>query len=71
MNLELTEEQDLVVAMVGRFVREEILLLEHDLSADELDAADRARWIEKLRWVCWLIFRRPLAGRTSTWSRAR
>ena len=51
MNLELTEEQDLVVAMVRRFVREEILPLEYDLDpdADELDAADRARLIEKTK----------------------
>ena len=30
MNLELTEEQDLVIATVRRFVREEILPLEYD-----------------------------------------
>ena len=34
MNLELTEEQDLVIAMVRRFVREEILPLEFDLDPD-------------------------------------
>ena len=51
MNLELTEEQDLVIAMVRRFVREEILPLEYDLDpdADELHAADRARLIEKTK----------------------
>ena len=51
MNLNLTEEQDLVVAMVRRFVREEILPLELDLDpdADELAAVDRTRLIEKTK----------------------
>ena len=41
MDLNLTEEQSLIVAMVRRFVREEILPLELDLDpdADELDPA--------------------------------
>ena len=51
MNLNLTEEQDLVVAMVRRFVREEIIPLELDLDpdADELAAVDRTRLIEKTK----------------------
>ena len=51
MNLELTEEQDLVIATVRRFVREEILPLEYDLDpdADELDPEDRTRLIEKTK----------------------
>ncbi|MDA0959218.1 MAG: acyl-CoA dehydrogenase family protein, partial [Proteobacteria bacterium] len=49
MNLELTEEQNLIVAMVRRFVREEILPLELNLDpdADTLDPKDQARLIEK------------------------
>jgi len=51
MNLSLTEEQDLIVGMVRRFVREEIVPLELDLDpdADEIEAADRARLIEKTK----------------------
>ena len=51
MNLQLTEEQDLVIATVRRFVREEILPLEYDLDpdADELDPEDRTRLIEKTK----------------------
>lgn len=51
MNLNLTEEQDLLVAMVRRFVREEIIPLELDLDpdADELAAVDRTRLIEKTK----------------------
>jgi len=49
MNLELTEEQNLIVAMVRRFVREEILPLELNLDpdADTLDPKDQAQLIEK------------------------
>ena len=49
MNLELTEEQNMIVAMVRRFVREEILPLELTLDpdADTLDPKDQARLIEK------------------------
>ena len=51
MNLNLTEEQDLIVAMVRRFVREEIIPLELDLDpdADELAVVDRTRLIEKTK----------------------
>ena len=51
MNLQLTEEQELVIAMVRRFVRDEILPLEYDLDpdADELNPTDRARLIEKTK----------------------
>ena len=51
MNLQLTEEQDLVIAMVRRFVREEILPLELHLDpdAEELSADDNARLIEKTK----------------------
>ena len=51
MNLSLTEEQDLIVGMVRRFVREEIVPLELDLDpdADEIEPADRARLIEKTK----------------------
>ena len=51
MNLNRTEEQDLLVAMVRRFVREEIIPLELDLDpdADELAAVDRTRLIEKTK----------------------
>ena len=48
MNLELTEEQDMIIGMVRKFVREEILPLELDLDpdADELERDDRERLIE-------------------------
>jgi acyl-CoA dehydrogenase len=51
MDLTPSAEQDLVVAMVRRFVREEIVPLERDLDpdADELPAADRARLIDKVK----------------------
>jgi acyl-CoA dehydrogenase len=48
MDLALTEEQTLVVGMVRRFVREEILPLELSLDpdADELEPDDRSRLVE-------------------------
>jgi acyl-CoA dehydrogenase len=51
MDLTPTAEQDLIVAMVRRFVREEIVPLELDLDpdADELPAADRDRLIAKVK----------------------
>ena len=51
MNLELTEEQDRIIGMVRKFVREEILPLELDLDpdADELERDDRERLIEKTK----------------------
>ncbi len=51
MNLTLTAEQDLIVSMVRRFVREEIVPLELGLDpdADELPAADRARLVAKVK----------------------
>ncbi len=51
MDLNLTEEQDMIVSMVRRFVREEILPLELDLDpdADELAPDDAARLQEKTR----------------------
>lgn len=51
MDLTLSPEQSLLVDLVRRFVREEILPLELHLDpdADELDPADRARLIEKTR----------------------
>ena len=51
MNLELTEEQDMIIGMVRKFVREEILPLELDLDpdADELEHDDRERLIEKTK----------------------
>ena len=51
MNLSLTEEQTLIVGMVRRFVREEVVPLELDLDpdADELPTADRTRLIEKTK----------------------
>ena len=51
MNLELTEEQDMIIGMVRKFVREEILSLELDLDpdADELERDDRERLIEKTK----------------------
>ena len=51
MNLQLTEEQELVIAMVRRFVREEILPLELalDPDAEELAPEDNARLIEKTK----------------------
>ncbi len=47
MNLQLTEEQELVIAMVRRFVRDEILPLELalDPDAEELDPEDNARLV--------------------------
>ena len=51
MNLELTEEQDMIIGMVRKFVREEILPLELNLDpdADELERDDRERLIEKTK----------------------
>lgn len=51
MNLELTEEQDLIVGNVRRFVREEILPLELSLDpdADELLPADAERLSAKTK----------------------
>jgi len=51
MDLNLTEEQELIVGMVRRFVREEVLPLELDLDpdADELEPVDRDRLVEKTR----------------------
>ena len=51
MNLELSEEQDMIIGMVRKFVREEILPLELDLDpdADELERDDRERLIEKTK----------------------
>ncbi len=49
MDLSLTTEQDMIVASVRRFVREEIVPLETHLDpdADELPTADKTRLIEK------------------------
>jgi len=51
MNLTLTAEQDLIVSMVRRFVREEIVPLELNLDpdADELAPADRERLVGKVK----------------------
>ena len=51
MDLALSEEQELIVATVRRFVREEILPLELHLDpdADELEPEARARLVEKTR----------------------
>ena len=51
MNLELTEEQDMIIGMVRKFVREEILPLELELDpdADELERDDRERLVEKTK----------------------
>ena len=51
MDLNLTEEQDMIVGMVRRFVREEVLPLELDLDpdADELKPEDQDRLVEKTK----------------------
>ena len=51
MDLNLTEEQDMIVGMVRRFVREEIIPLELNLDpdADMLEEDDRLRLIEKTK----------------------
>ena len=51
MQLTPTAEQELIVAMVRRFVREEIVPLELglDADADELAAADHARLTAKVK----------------------
>ena len=51
MDLQLSEEQELIVGMVRRFVRDEILPLELDLDpdADQLAPADRQRLIAKTK----------------------
>ncbi len=51
MELQLTEEQQMIVGMVRRFVREEILPLELNLDADadQLEPDDEARLIEKVK----------------------
>ena len=53
MDLNLTHEQELIVNMVRRFVREEILPLELNLDpdADEIDAEDKARLVEKTKSI--------------------
>ena len=50
MDLNLSEEQTLIIAMVRRFVREEILPLELNLDPDaaELEEADKARLVAKV-----------------------
>ncbi len=51
MDLSLTQEQEMIIGLVRRFVREEILPLELKLDpdADALDAADRDRLIRKTK----------------------
>jgi len=51
MDLSLTEEQELIVAMVRRFVRDEIVPLERELDpdADELPAEARMRLIAQVK----------------------
>jgi alkylation response protein AidB-like acyl-CoA dehydrogenase len=51
MDLQLSEEQELIVGMVRRFVRDEILPLELDLDpdADQLAPADNQRLIAKTK----------------------
>lgn len=51
MDLDLTEEQIMIVGMVRRFVREEIIPLELNLDpdADEIETSDKARLIEKTK----------------------
>ena len=51
MDLSLTQEQEMIIGLVRRFVREEILPLELELDpdADALDPADRDRLISKTK----------------------
>ncbi len=51
MDLSLTQEQEMIIGLVRRFVREEVLPLELKLDpdADALDAADRDRLISKTK----------------------
>jgi len=51
MDLSLTQEQEMIIGLVRRFVRDEILPLELKLDpdADALDAADRDRLISKTK----------------------
>ena len=51
MDLSLTQEQEMIIGLVRRFVREEVLPLELELDpdADALDAADRDRLISKTK----------------------
>ena len=51
MDLQLSQEQNLIVQMVNRFVREEIIPLEMNLDtdADELEAADKERLVAKTK----------------------
>lgn len=51
MDFSLTEEQEMIVGMVRRFVREEIIPLELDLDpdADSLKVEDRTRLVEKTK----------------------
>ena len=51
MDLSLTQEQEMIIGLVRRFVQEEILPLELKLDpdADALDAADRDRLISKTK----------------------
>lgn len=51
MDLRLTQEQEMIVGMVRRFVREEIVPLEMNLDpdADALEPADKARLVDKVK----------------------
>ena len=51
MDLNLTPEQDLIIGMVRRFVRDEIVPLEQNLDpdADELEDEDRLRLVAKTK----------------------
>ncbi|HKI73013.1 MAG TPA: acyl-CoA dehydrogenase family protein [Pseudomonadales bacterium] len=53
MDLKLTQEQEMVIAMVRRFVREEIVPLEMKLDpdADALEPEDRARLVAKVKMM--------------------
>jgi alkylation response protein AidB-like acyl-CoA dehydrogenase len=51
MDLKLTSEQEMIVGMVRRFVKEEIVPLELNLDpdADSLEPSDKARLVEKVK----------------------
>jgi alkylation response protein AidB-like acyl-CoA dehydrogenase len=51
MDLKLSEEQEMIVGMVRKFVREEIIPLEINLDpdADMLDPEDKAKLVEKVK----------------------
>jgi hypothetical protein len=69
LQLQLTQEQDMVVRMVRRFVREEIVPLEINLDpdTDQLPEEDSSRLKAIVQDMGLFGFRRNMVGLISTW----